>query len=506
MTAEFTKYETRGAYHWREIGARWPPRYSARLHALYSWFVEEVEARRPGLVVDVGCGDAALTDLMARATPGRVVGIEPEASGVEFAREALAAAGSPAEVVLGRGESLPFESGAAGLVTMCEVVEHIQDIGPLCREAARVLAPGGALLVSTPQWQRPELREFHVREYRGAELAETLGEHFGRVRVQASEPGRLQDLYTSNTPTRIAVNVISQAGMNPFRLRRAPVGRAGWRQLVAIAEEPVFSANSSTRGPLRSGRRSTISTASKPAVRSTASMSSSGDPLGVALHPRERILAFPEALVTKALAVDVVGFVGGLGLAVVGVEHQPAADPRAQVPQVADRVGQVVEDADVVAEVCLQPLGRSLGPLQITGDDRRVPVEHRAADDGLHDVLDPSVDRGHPGRAIAQRDRVDALEAADLEDVAVAQAEARVEPLDPRVGDLLRGVALAAPRRAAERAALRVDGEAVPRQQVVQGFEAGVVEELDERRLELPLLVVLGGGRPFPPEAHARGG
>jgi 2-polyprenyl-3-methyl-5-hydroxy-6-metoxy-1,4-benzoquinol methylase len=254
MASEFTKYETRGAYHWEEIGQRWTPRYSARLHALYSWFVDEVSARRPALVIDVGCGDAALTDRMARATPGgRVVGIEPEPSGVEFAQGALSAAQSPAEVMLGRGEELPFETGSAGLVTMCEVVEHIADVGPLVREAARVLAPDGALLVSTPQWQRPELRPFHVREYRGTELAHMLGEHFGRVRVQASEPGRLQDLYLSSTPTRIAVNLLSQAGMNPFRVRRSPTdGRAGWRQLVAVAEAPVFSANSSTRGPLRS--------------------------------------------------------------------------------------------------------------------------------------------------------------------------------------------------------------------------------------------------------------
>lgn len=237
MTAEFTKYEARGAYHWREIEAWWPHLYSARLHALYSWFVDEVKTRQPALLVDVGCGDAALTDRMARATPGRVVGIEPEPSGVQFARTALESARSPAEVMLGRGEELPFATGTVDLVTMCEVVEHMEDVEPLSREAARVLAPHGALLVSTPQWQGPDLRRFHVREYRGPELAETLGRQFGRVRVRASEPGRLQDLYGTSRVTRIGVNLLSQAGMNPFTVRRAPTARrAGWRQLVAIAE------------------------------------------------------------------------------------------------------------------------------------------------------------------------------------------------------------------------------------------------------------------------------
>ncbi len=86
----------------RDRGALAATRYSARLHALYSWFVDEVEARRPALVVDVGCGDAALTDLMARATPGRVVGIEPEPSGVEFARD-----GARRRPVPGRGGAGP---------------------------------------------------------------------------------------------------------------------------------------------------------------------------------------------------------------------------------------------------------------------------------------------------------------------------------------------------------------------------------------------------------------
>ena len=136
-------------------------------------------------------------------------------------------------------------------------------------------------------------------------------------------------------------------------------------------------------------------------------------------------------------------------------------------------------------------------------------AEHRAADDRLDDVLDPPVDRRHAVRAVTQRDRVDALEAADLQDVAPAEAEARVELLDAPIRDLLGGVALAAPRRAPERPAATVDREAVPGQQRVQGLEVGIVDELDERRLEMALVVAAGGGRTSPPAeskatAHAR--
>lgn len=232
----FTKYEQRGAYHWQEIAERSPFAYSARLHAFYAFFLAEARRRRPSLVVDVGCGDAALTHLLAERTGARVVGIEPEPRGVELARDALARAGSSAEIVQARGEDLPFEDGSASLVTMCEVVEHVDPIEPLLTEAARVLAPGGALLVSTPQWQTDDLREHHVREFTADDLRATLESCVGPAEVLVSEPPRLYDAYLERTPARVAMNLLSLAGLNPFKLRRpASPARAGWRELFAVA-------------------------------------------------------------------------------------------------------------------------------------------------------------------------------------------------------------------------------------------------------------------------------
>jgi SAM-dependent methyltransferase len=236
---EFTKYETRGAYHWDEIAERRPNAYAARRHALYAFFVDEVRRRRPRHLVDVGCGDAALTHLMAEATPGRATGVEPEPAGVELARQALARAGSKATVVQGDGEALPFDDRSVDLVALCEVIEHIEAPDHLLGEIARVLEPQGTLLLSTPQWQKPELRPFHVKEYRGPELAELLSGFFSAVEVHVSERGGLQDLYQSNRWARVALNVVSELGANPFAIRRpATPGRAAWRQLTAVCTGP----------------------------------------------------------------------------------------------------------------------------------------------------------------------------------------------------------------------------------------------------------------------------
>jgi ubiquinone/menaquinone biosynthesis C-methylase UbiE len=236
----FTKYEKQGAYHWDLLAQRFPTSYSARLHAQYGWFVREARRRKPALTIDIGCGDAALTHRIREATGGRVVGIEPEPRGVELAREALERAGSGAEVIQGRGEDLPFDDGEAALVTLSEVVEHIEDPEPLVEEAARVLRSDGALLLSTPQWQSPDLRPYHVHEFRADELDELCRRHFADARVFVSEPPRLYDAYLGRPAVRTAVNLLSLAGVNPFRIRvPARDSRRRWRELYAVASRPL---------------------------------------------------------------------------------------------------------------------------------------------------------------------------------------------------------------------------------------------------------------------------
>lgn len=235
----FTKYETRGAYHWVELAHRLPQSYSARLHAQYGWFVREAGIRQVELIVDVGCGDAALSHLLAEATRARVVGVDPESRGIELAREQLARVDSPVQVELGTGESLPFEDGQASLVLMSEVVEHVPDADALFAEAARVLSPSGTLLVSTPQWQSDDLREHHFHEYKAPELEELCKRFFREAEVLVAEPPRLYDRYLASRWWRLAINTASLVGRNPFT-RRLPAtpDRAGWRELLAIASRP----------------------------------------------------------------------------------------------------------------------------------------------------------------------------------------------------------------------------------------------------------------------------
>jgi SAM-dependent methyltransferase len=118
----------------------------------FAVIVEEIAALLPvDSYLDAGCGDgrflAALPAL--GKVPRRVVGVDIADSILATARLAAAAAGVDAELVRGNLELLPLADREFDLVVSIQVLEHLLDPAAGVSELARVLRPGGTLLLST---------------------------------------------------------------------------------------------------------------------------------------------------------------------------------------------------------------------------------------------------------------------------------------------------------------------------------------------------------------------
>lgn len=97
-------------------------------------------------VLDVGCGTGRLLSLLsAQGAVGTGVEVAPEM--VAVARRA----NPQMDIREGTAEDLPFDDGAFDLVVTCLAYHHLDAPERFLVEAARVLVPGGRLVVAEPQ-------------------------------------------------------------------------------------------------------------------------------------------------------------------------------------------------------------------------------------------------------------------------------------------------------------------------------------------------------------------
>ena len=116
--------------------------------------------------LDVGCGAGLLCEPLARLG-AKVTGIDASPEVIHVAREHAAAAGLAIDYRAGDVQNL---AGQFDLVTSLEVIEHVADPAAFLKSLATHLAPGGLLILSTPNatgWSKL--------------MMITLGEGLGRI-------------------------------------------------------------------------------------------------------------------------------------------------------------------------------------------------------------------------------------------------------------------------------------------------------------------------------------
>lgn len=137
---------------------------------LQSWREAKVRAwLKPGArVLDIGCHQGEFLERLG-ATIGPSVGLDPLASPRDSTRYRI--------IAHPFAEPVDFPDQSFDAIMLLATLEHIRDKVPLAREARRLLAPGGRLIMTVPSPRVDEIVHTLVRL--GLAAGMSLDEHHG---------------------------------------------------------------------------------------------------------------------------------------------------------------------------------------------------------------------------------------------------------------------------------------------------------------------------------------
>lgn len=140
---------------YEELGPDWwtSKRYLIRaLKALVKprmkWFAQHAGPWSGRRVLDVGCAGGFMSEAIAREGAD-VIGLDPAMPAIEAAHAHAVTEKLRISYQAGRAEAIPLADASVDRVVCVDVFEHVDDLRRCCREIARVLKPGGALLFDT---------------------------------------------------------------------------------------------------------------------------------------------------------------------------------------------------------------------------------------------------------------------------------------------------------------------------------------------------------------------
>jgi ArsR family transcriptional regulator len=171
-------------------------------------------------VVDAGCGDGFLTELLADRF-ARVIAVDHAPERLEAARERMA--GRAVDFRLGELDALPVTDASADAVFLSFVLHHVPEIAPALREARRVLRPGGRAVVADLALHGEESLRESLGDLR-------LGLDVGRLAAELSAAGfanvrRLKVRDKLRAKPRRNLDLILVTGEHRGPRRAAPGGR-----------------------------------------------------------------------------------------------------------------------------------------------------------------------------------------------------------------------------------------------------------------------------------------
>ncbi len=109
------------------------------------YLIPVLNIMKPKKILELGCGEGSLGQVLKRLTGAQVFGIDRSVSGLKLAEEKGILV---KKFDLNKG--IPFNNNYFDLIISDQLIEHINDTDLLIKEAFRVLKRGGYLITITP--------------------------------------------------------------------------------------------------------------------------------------------------------------------------------------------------------------------------------------------------------------------------------------------------------------------------------------------------------------------
>ena len=204
----------------------------------YEFAAEQFAHIRPTSLLDVGSG-RGYGDAMLLAVTEFIVGLDYDLESLRHAAGRYA--GHRLHFMRGDAHSLPFADETFDAVVSIEVIEHVEHPEKMASEMARVLKPGGCLILSTPNrhfYGDPMTIRQHLRHYYPEEVFALLQPLFAEVRLWGQFIGARHVRWSQCPMNRAIVRVKHGLGLYRSILPRS-FHAALSRRLFGVSPEDI---------------------------------------------------------------------------------------------------------------------------------------------------------------------------------------------------------------------------------------------------------------------------
>ncbi len=190
---EFDKYDKLGAYHWVGISN------DIKKHNLHSYQQYKLitQSVTPGRVLDVGCGDGALSHFLAKKGC-EVHGIDTSETAIAYAKSKTSKIEYPHKPKFYIDSVYTFNSKIKfDIIILCDVIEHLQEPDKAIEALKKLLNINGKIIITTPKAQKSgkKIDKYHFKEYTKTDFESFLKKHFSEVMVVGVISKWLLDFY-----------------------------------------------------------------------------------------------------------------------------------------------------------------------------------------------------------------------------------------------------------------------------------------------------------------------